>query len=225
MSPWVVLLILILIILIVWWALLRNTRTETSDLHVHHQEAPVGSTEADALHSAYAVPSETHFVEQIEAAEPGPLDGELASVDSVRDDFAPHSGEAGGYKSAVIQEGRPDLAPPPPVKEPEHEQAPTPPAGPGPEAPHLASPPIQPDDLIIIEGIGPKINQLLQAAGITTFVQLADASVDHLRAILQPAGLGFHDPTTWPEQARLAAEGKLAELKAYQDRLRGGRSV
>ena len=31
------------------------------------------------------------------------------------------------------------------------------------------------------------------------------------------------DPTTWPEQIALAAAGKMDELKAWQEDLKGGR--
>ncbi len=50
---------------------------------------------------------------------------------------------------------------------------------------------VVPDDLKLIEGIGPKIEQLLHAAGIQTFSQLADANVDTLKvdAGCQFAGL------------------------------------
>jgi len=84
--------------------------------------------------------------------------------------------------------------------------------------------PAKPDDLTVIEGIGPKISRILQDAGITTFSQLAEADVDHLRSILAAAGLRYlADPTTWPEQARLAAAGDQAGLQALQASLKGGR--
>ncbi len=83
-----------------------------------------------------------------------------------------------------------------------------------------------PDDLTRIEGIGPKISSLLQAAGITTFGQLAWADVNRLREILAGADLaGLADPSTWPEQAKLAAEGAWDKLEALQDELKGGREV
>jgi len=87
------------------------------------------------------------------------------------------------------------------------------------------SAPAKPDDLAIVEGIGPKIAGLLQAAGITTFAQLAEADLDHLRKILKDAGLYMTDPATWAEQAKLAAEGRWDELGALQDILKGGRRV
>lgn len=78
------------------------------------------------------------------------------------------------------------------------------------------------DDLVIIEGIGPKIAKEFNKAGIKTFKQLADANVGKLREILSSAKLPG-DPTTWPEQAKLAAAGKMDELKKLQDELQGGR--
>lgn len=81
-----------------------------------------------------------------------------------------------------------------------------------------------PDDLKLIEGIGPKISGLLNAAGITTFAQLAATDVARLRQILADANLTrLADPGTWPEQARLAAAGDWDGLKALTDSLRGGR--
>ena len=84
---------------------------------------------------------------------------------------------------------------------------------------------VQPDDLTIIEGIGPKINQLLQAAGIQTFAQLADSSTESLKAILEPAGLRLIDPSSWTEQARLISEGKMEAFEELTKQLRGGRKV
>jgi len=82
------------------------------------------------------------------------------------------------------------------------------------------------DDLTRIEGIGPKISSLLQAATITTFAQLAAADVSRLEQILSEADLaGLADPATWPEQARLAAAGEWDALETLQDELKGGRQV
>ena len=83
------------------------------------------------------------------------------------------------------------------------------------------------DDLKLIEGVGPKIAEVLTAAGVASFQDLADADAGKLREILDAAGSQFasHDPTTWPQQAELAAQGKMDELKALQDELQGGREV
>lgn len=85
------------------------------------------------------------------------------------------------------------------------------------------APPAQPDDLRQIEGIGPKIATLLQSAGITTFQQLAAMEPTAIKKLLTEAGLRLGDPTTWPEQAKLAAEGNLEALKTLQNSLKGGR--
>ncbi|GAB4025831.1 50S ribosomal protein L17 [Spirosoma koreense] len=83
------------------------------------------------------------------------------------------------------------------------------------------------DDLTKIEGIGPKIAELLNNAGITTFAQLADAQDETVQQVLTEAGSRFnvHDATTWNEQAALARDGKWDELNALQDRLKGGKET
>lgn len=81
------------------------------------------------------------------------------------------------------------------------------------------------DDLKLIEGIGPKAAEVLVAAGIVTFTDLATATPEKLKEILDASEGSFNaaDTATWPEQAQLAAEGKMDELKALQDKLTGGR--
>jgi predicted flap endonuclease-1-like 5' DNA nuclease len=81
------------------------------------------------------------------------------------------------------------------------------------------------DDLKIIEGIGPKISSLLKSSGIHTFAKLAETDVDTLRKLLLGANWRVADPTTWPEQAGLAAKKDWDALKALQTNLKGGRRV
>ncbi len=85
---------------------------------------------------------------------------------------------------------------------------------------------VESDDLTKVEGIGPKISQILIDAGIPTFAKLAETEADKVREILAEAGNRYksHDPETWPKQAKMAAEGKWDELKKWQDELDGGRS-
>ena len=83
--------------------------------------------------------------------------------------------------------------------------------------------PTKPDDLTRLEGIGPKVNQVLKNAGITTFAQLAAADLSKLREALDAAGYRYMDPSGWVEQAKLAAVGKFDELKDLQSRLKAGR--
>ncbi|MFK8054811.1 MAG: helix-hairpin-helix domain-containing protein [Saprospiraceae bacterium] len=68
------------------------------------------------------------------------------------------------------------------------------------------------DDLTKIEGIGPKISELLHKGGIPTFVALSNANVQRLKEILNAAGPRYqmHNPGSWPKQAGLAAAGKVA---------------
>lgn len=81
------------------------------------------------------------------------------------------------------------------------------------------------DDYKKIEGIGPKIEELLHGAGLNSYTQLAEASADAIREILEAAGNRYkvHDPTTWPAQAKMAADGEWDKLKAWQDELDGGK--
>lgn len=82
-----------------------------------------------------------------------------------------------------------------------------------------------PEDLKVVEGIGPKIDGLLKEAGIKNWNDLAAATEDRLREILAAAGDRYRlaDPSSWPQQAGLAAAGKWDELKQYQDFLSGGK--
>lgn len=81
------------------------------------------------------------------------------------------------------------------------------------------------DDLKIVEGIGPKIEELLNAAGITTFTDLSNSNTEALKAILAGGGKRYmiHNPSTWVQQGFLAASGKMEELKVWQAELTGGK--
>lgn len=83
------------------------------------------------------------------------------------------------------------------------------------------------DNLKKVEGIGPKIESLLNEEGILTFAQLAETDVEKIKEVLEAAGSRYkmHDPTTWPHQAGLAAAGNWEELEKLQDELKGGKSV
>lgn len=80
-----------------------------------------------------------------------------------------------------------------------------------------------PDDLILIEGIGPKISAILIREGITTFAQLVDADVAQISTTLRNAGITTANPTTWPQQAQLARNGQWDALKELQGRIKNGR--
>ncbi len=85
----------------------------------------------------------------------------------------------------------------------------------------------QKDDLTKIEGIGPKIKEILHNNNIPTFAALASTPVEKLKEILEAAGSRYrmHNPTTWPAQAKMAAAGEWDKLKKWQDELDGGVDV
>lgn len=84
---------------------------------------------------------------------------------------------------------------------------------------------VKENDLKIIEGIGPKIEELYHNAGIDTWLKLSQTSIEKLQFILNAGGENFamHNPGTWARQAELAYKGKWQELKDWQDALDGGK--
>ncbi|MBL0737984.1 hypothetical protein JI750_13860 [Flavobacterium sp. GN10] len=84
---------------------------------------------------------------------------------------------------------------------------------------------IKENDLKIVEGIGPKIEALFNAAGINTWYELSQTSTEKLQSILDAGGENYamHNPSTWARQALLAYQGKWQDLKEWQDSLLGGK--
>ena len=80
------------------------------------------------------------------------------------------------------------------------------------------------DDLTLIEGVGPKIANLLVVGGLKSYASVATASIEDIKAILSKGGSNYatHDPSTWSEQAKLASEGKWPELNKLKEKLIGG---
>jgi hypothetical protein len=81
------------------------------------------------------------------------------------------------------------------------------------------------DDLVKIEGIGPKVAKVLKEAGITTFDELAHAKTDDVQNALNAAGLQMMNPEGWIAQAKLAAKGDWAGFEKLQSELKGGRKI
>jgi len=81
------------------------------------------------------------------------------------------------------------------------------------------------DDFTVIEGIGPKINELIHNAGIHTYSALAATDVKAIQQILDEAGDNYKlaRPETWPDQSDLAAKNRWEDLKKWQDELDGGK--
>ncbi len=82
----------------------------------------------------------------------------------------------------------------------------------------------KPEDLTKIEGIGPKAAEALVASSVSTYAALADTDAEKIKEILTEASstLAHLDPTSWPKQAKMAADGKWDELKEWQDNVKGG---
>ncbi len=80
------------------------------------------------------------------------------------------------------------------------------------------------DDLTKIEGIGPVIAEKLNSAGINTYQDLAERTVDEIKEIIIEVA-GSHDPETWADQAKLAANGEWDKLIEWQKELQAGKEV
>ncbi len=83
------------------------------------------------------------------------------------------------------------------------------------------------DNFELIEGIGPKINEVMHNAGVHTFAALGAMDIPAIAKILDAAGSNFKlaNPETWPQQAALCASGHWEKLKAWQDELVVGASI
>ncbi len=70
-----------------------------------------------------------------------------------------------------------------------------------------------PDDLLVIKGIGPKLNGMLNGMGITTFAQIANWNRDDVAKVDENLGefQGRVDREEWIPQAKLLSAGKNAE--------------
>ena len=87
------------------------------------------------------------------------------------------------------------------------------------EAAAVLGRPVTPDDLQLISGIGPNVEKLCHGIGIRTWFDLSTTEVSLLRTMLVDAGPRFRtqDPSTWPEQARLLAEGRWLEFQQLSE--------
>lgn len=103
----------------------------------------------------------------------------------------------------------------------------SPPARPAPaaeKAPVRKPRPAVPDDLTLLDGIGPKIAAALVAAGVDSFARLAKAVPENLERIVREAGVrmvGHAD--SWVQQAELAAKGDMDGLERLKGELRARR--
>jgi predicted flap endonuclease-1-like 5' DNA nuclease len=74
------------------------------------------------------------------------------------------------------------------------------------------------DDLQVIEGIGPKYDALLREHGITTYSQLAASDEATLAGMINAPAWRKISYDEWIAQAKLAAAGDEAGLRALQER-------
>lgn len=88
---------------------------------------------------------------------------------------------------------------------------------------NLAEATAGPDDLLLIEGIGPKINQALRSEGFTRWIHVRDASQETLKAAIEKGGVSFAPSVaTWSKQAAYLVDGDMAGFKQYTEYLIGG---
>ena len=83
--------------------------------------------------------------------------------------------------------------------------------------------PVAGDDLVLIEGIGPKVAKVLARAGIETFEDLAHAKVADVQKVLAKADMQMMNPEGWIDQAMFAAKGDWEGFAKLQKKLKGGR--
>ena len=78
---------------------------------------------------------------------------------------------------------------------------------------------IKQDDLKVVEGIGPKIEQMFRDGGINTWKELSETAVARCQEILDGGGERYkvHDPASWPMQAKMCYENRWAELFKWQE--------
>ena len=92
-------------------------------------------------------------------------------------------------------------------------------------APAEAAPEPTADDLKVIEGIGPRFEELLHGAGVDSFTALAAMTPEQIESAIRDAGGRVVSAGTWPQQAGLAASGEWDALAEMQSHLKGGREV
>jgi len=177
-------------------------------------------TEAPAAEAPAEVPAtETVNVEApVEAAPEAPAAepvAETPAVEEVKEEVVEEVKEAAPVAEAPAPE---PVAEAPTVEEVKEEVV---------EEVKEEAAPAKPDDLRKIEGIGPKIAEVLTNGGIVTYADLGNSTPEKIREILDAAEGNFaaHDPGTWPKQGKMAAEGNWDELKKWQDELDGGKEV
>lgn len=75
------------------------------------------------------------------------------------------------------------------------------------------------NNLQVVEGVGPKMKEILNENGIQTLAQLASTSKEELESILHNYGSRYRiiDPSDWPKQANFAHRNQWKELISHQE--------
>lgn len=207
------------------WALGRPVSGGPSD-HAPADAAPVAAGEAEvetqreaaaAVAPSVAEPPPVRPTPPVEAESPTDADdGRRAAYDAeivrLRTVAAAREDEAKDLRAQLLQRDAE-------LHRLRERRAPLAFAADAPKAAGLA--PRAPDDFEIIHGVGPKVADILRAAGVGAFADLAATSPATLRAILERAGAEARqaDLASWREQADLAARGQWRALAALQKRL------
>jgi small subunit ribosomal protein S2 len=173
---------------------------------------------------AEAVESSEEVVTEIDKVEEAPKAKSEKEADTkIEKDVveAPVKEEAVAEKAPKIEENKPEKAKKSsPVKAKEDGEK---------EAPKKTAKPKtakgKGDDLTKVEGIGPKAAEALVNVGIASYADLAKAKPKNIKEILAEASsrMAHLDPTSWPKQAKMAADDKWDELKEWQDKAKGGK--
>jgi len=85
---------------------------------------------------------------------------------------------------------------------------------------------VEVNNLKIIEGIGPKIENLLKMGYINNWEELAEAPLERIEKILEDGGERFKlaIPSSWSTQAQYAINHDWVKLRQYQEELTNGQS-
>ena len=194
----------------IWWWLRQPEDYEETMPTSHHAQPVVlqepGSAEA-AVVDLWGGAGDEPFLDtqKILVADTAPVEAETVDLEAVMPDLA----EPAPLAAETVDLAMPKMA--------EIEAV---------ELSEVEPVPAAPDDLTFVEGIGPAIQKVLYAVGINTYRDLAATEPERLRAILREADphlARMFDPSTWPEQARLAAEGDWAALDTLKGQLKHGR--
>lgn len=78
------------------------------------------------------------------------------------------------------------------------------------------------NDIQKINGIGPKLEEVLHGSNIKSFQDILDTPMDTLKDIIKNAGSNFSliDPSTWHDQAAIAVRGAWDEFEKFQDNMK-----